>query len=276
MRYLISYFIINRCGWRGAFLVIGGLTFNMVVAGALLRPLPKKQKQPGKRLQDDFRMKELEKDVTDVDTTDQLSTLQRFWRALTVSLGLRLLHTEKYLLIYMAGFVLFRISSSAWSLFLVSYALSKGLTPLEAALLSSFGGLGNLLGRIVNGPIIDWKIITAAGMWSLLAFTTAVGFALHAYVNSFVGLSVLSVVTGMCLGARYSVAIVVMKENVRDMMAFKSAIGWCFFFQGAGVAIGTPLTGESPGTGQGGCDGRGGQEGKGGENGEEEGGGSKS
>ena len=176
------------------------------------------------------------------NNTNGICSCRNCYTTTFTSVGFQILLKEKHLLLCYTGFLLWGIVYSGWTLFLVSYGVSKNLTSANAALLSSLGGLGTLIGRLAHGPFIDHNIMTGAQMYSLLSFFGAATLFSYAFVSGFAGLGVLSAIVGLCIGTRSILGIVVIKENVDDIN-FKAATGWSYFFQGVGTVIGSPLTG---------------------------------
>ena len=181
--------------------------------------------------------------VSPIQTDDKLTNNSKAkYYKVTTLMGIQMLCQNKPLLVYLLGFLLWGIVYSGWTLFLVSYAISKGMTPKEAVILSSLGGVGTLLGRLCHGSFIDRKITTGTQMFSILSFGCSLTMFLYGFANGIVGLGILSTIAGMCIGTRFVLAVVVMKEMV-DEAFFKEAVGWCYCFQGIGTALGSPLTG---------------------------------
>ena len=60
-----------------------------------------------------------------------------------------------------------------WMVFLVPHALDRGFPLDRAVFLSTVGGVGNLIGRIFQGPIVDRKLLTGVQLSIVLSIINA-------------------------------------------------------------------------------------------------------
>lgn len=107
----LNQYLINEYGWRGSFLILGGLMLNCCVAGALMRPLtgPATQSQP----------------VPQKPVSREKRTA---WETVNKYLDLSLFKHRGFL-IYLSGNVIMFLGFFAPIVFLSSYA--KGACPFN-------------------------------------------------------------------------------------------------------------------------------------------------
>ena len=66
------------------------------------------------------------------------------------------------------------VQFTGWHLFLVPNALAHGVPLVDAALLASIGGIGNIIGRAGTGPPIDRNIFSDTMLFALIHLSCAV------------------------------------------------------------------------------------------------------
>ncbi|XP_022088104.1 monocarboxylate transporter 12-like [Acanthaster planci] len=134
----------------------------------------------------------------------------------------------------------FSLSYLGFLQFLIPRAESAGVASQDAAVLLSLFGVGILLGRLVNGVLISWRLaaehVTTAGL-ALAGLTLLV-----ANVDSYAALAVASSVQGFAVGFLVAVMVVLTRRFV-GMANFAVGVALCSFSVGIGVLTGPVMAG---------------------------------
>ncbi|KAK2863110.1 hypothetical protein Q5P01_002643 [Channa striata] len=217
--------LVEMYAWRGALLILGGLSFNIVPCGALIRP----QKQ--------FK------------STEKVSSKSRFscsavLRQVSSYLQLQLLFERPYLT-YSLAIALLNIGYFVPYFHLVAQSRQAGFSEYEAAFVMSAAGATDIFGRIVSGWFSDlghFRLIHLLSLWTTLAGVFIILLPVSSLYGSYAALMLISLLYGFCSGALTSVsfAVVPMIVGVDRMMEALALLQ--LIESGAGL-LGTPLSG---------------------------------
>ncbi|XP_077977636.1 monocarboxylate transporter 12-like [Glandiceps talaboti] len=281
----LLHYLIELYGWRGAMMIVGGINANVLVCGALMRPLnttkrarkslPKqnymKRQRNNKPITSDHvdgtshlinkaipsseHMCNIDSETNNlnmskqacVNTENRESQKQRKSLKLKVrsavsQLRLKLFVENTTLSIicvaqFLEGFG-FMITLS----FLVSRAVSSGITKLNADLLLTVYGSVGLVARLCHGVIIDRKIVSPTRLLGLGVGIFGVAALTIPLTNVYGVLAVMAGVIGLCAGVYQSLVPVAIRECVGDK-DMGTAVGWDFFAMGIGSLLGPPAAG---------------------------------
>ncbi|XP_041034985.1 monocarboxylate transporter 13-like isoform X2 [Carcharodon carcharias] len=217
-------YLIDEYTWRGALLIIAGLMLNLMVCGALIRPLT---------LKEDL--------VCAVEPTgdpaccrgaggmifDLLDlTLLQHWPFLTLVLSITLINTG-----YFVPYVHF-----------VAHARSIGFDEYEAAFLMSVAGVMDLIGRLLSGWFSDlrrMRLVHILILWTLL---TGLSLIAIPFGRTYSVLMTINVAYGFCAGALTPVVFSLLPEIV-GIGRIYGALGLLQMLESVGGLLGAPISG---------------------------------
>ena len=134
--------------------------------------------------------------------------------------------------------------TTAWVVFLIPHGVSKGFPLSRAVFLALFGGIGNVIGRIAQGPIIHKRWLTSIDLTVILGTINAIALLVDPLVNHFTPiLAVNAFIGGFSLGARTTLFVVIVKQFFRSDQ-FPTALGSSRFFYSLGEPLGGLLAGK--------------------------------
>ncbi|KAG9473581.1 monocarboxylate transporter 4 [Eleutherodactylus coqui] len=206
-------------GWRGGFLILGGLLLNCCACGALMRPLepPKKEKEETKEVEKPKRKKLLDFSVF----KDR-------------------------------GFVIYTLAASIMVLglfvppvFVVSYAKDIGVEDTKAAFLLTILGFVDIFARPTCGIIAGLKRVRPYCVY-LFGFAMMFnGFTdlMGSMSNTYAGLVVFCIFFGISYGMVGALQFEVLMAIV-GTQKFSSAIGLVLLAEAMAVLIGPPSAGK--------------------------------
>lgn len=226
-------------GSQGALFLFGGLNFNIMVAGVILR---RRFDRMGIRQHphaDDIHNVQ-EQPIRDSDNTDSdsgvMELLRQFWVVPVKNPVVCFLCTTTF-------FHFFNVV--AWALFLVSLGEESGLSQSNAVLLASCGGFGALFGRFWSIILFSLKVTSPFqffGIPALVQFVSLIGIAFTK--KNFVLSLLMSFVSGMAFGAIGAgcSGVCALKTSKSD---FRPALVVMFISLAVGNQLGGGLSGKS-------------------------------
>lgn len=231
----LNQFLFNAFGWKGSFLILGGLLLNCCVAGSLMRPVGPKPVPPVK--------KDVEKGTG--DSSLHKNNKKSFWQTINKYLDLSLFKHRGFL-IYLSGNVIMFIGFFAPIVFLAPYAKHKGIDEYSAAFLLSILAFVDMFARPSMGLVANSKFIRPKIQYffSFAVFYNGVCHILCPLATNYTGLVIYAVFFGFAFGMVSSVLF----ETLMDLVGaarFSSAVGLVTIVECCPVLIGPPLGGKN-------------------------------
>ncbi|XP_036615175.1 monocarboxylate transporter 2 [Trichosurus vulpecula] len=229
-----NQFLFNHFGWKGSFLILGGLLLNCCVAGSLMRPVGPKQASA---------KKDAERAVGETSVQKNVNK-QSGWQTINKYLDLTLFKHRGFL-IYLSGNVIMFVGFFAPIVFLAPYAKHKGIDEYSAAFLLSILAFVDMFARPSMGLLANTKLIRPRIQYffSFAVLYNGICHLLCPLAESYTGLVVYSVFFGFSFGMVSSVLF----ETLMDLVGatrFSSAVGLVTIVECCPVLIGPPLAGK--------------------------------
>nr|XP_056719599.1 monocarboxylate transporter 13-like [Euleptes europaea] len=213
-------FLLDSYGWRGALMVVAGMSLNLVASGALLRPL-----------------------VLEGDQVRKGQAAASKWPATLATLfSLELLYHGPFMC-YVLAFVLVDAGYFIPYAHLVAHAREVGCDEYQAALIMSVAAVADMCGRIFAGWLADSGVfgrpLHNLTLWTIL---TGVSLALLPLGHSYISLVFLGICYGFFAGALVPLQFSSLIEIVGTGRML-GAIGLMHMLESMGALLGTPLSG---------------------------------
>ncbi|XP_041453416.1 monocarboxylate transporter 7-like [Lytechinus variegatus] len=157
--------------------------------------------------------------------------------------GLGIFRDHPLMILVFIECFLFCHSYHAWILYVIPNALSKGISPKRAVLVSVTGGAINFIGRLGIGFFWSLKCIRFDLWYSLMFLLSAVAFASNFVAESFGFLMALSACYDLFMGAMIMSQFQLVYNTVGEV-DYKTGISVFFF----GFGLSGPITGAIFGT----------------------------
>uniref|UniRef100_A0A671T2D8 Solute carrier family 16 member 5b n=1 Tax=Sinocyclocheilus anshuiensis TaxID=1608454 RepID=A0A671T2D8_9TELE len=225
---LLANYLLSSFGWRGSFLVLGGVLLNRCVCGAVMRPLGAKPKMEARTGQ--MNNRQLKTNCLPISQEREglkgrlqatLSTIMSF---LCRHMAFDLLCSNPYFCAYALGLSWMMLGFVVSLVYLVPYATAYGMEQDRAALLMAILGLINITVRPVTALVFGLPRFRGSHNFAYL-FATAV------LIN---GLS--NCICGMATSFPVLLAYVIMSR-------FPSALGLISIMESIMLLLGPPLAG---------------------------------
>ena len=224
--------LLESYGWRGTMVLLAAINLHSVLVGALVKRPPHVVYTPLNNSEDTRTNPPDRNRMTDV-----CSYVSDVVKACIFQMYASFAQ-------YQAMFLIFGVGMGAWVLFLVPDSLDKGISFSAAAFLSTIGGLGHFFGRLIQGLIINCRLVTDLQLFGLMSVTSAISFLADPWLTSYIFLAISAFNVGFATGAQYTLTLSLTKEIVKDDDLVLAAIGWTNLFIGFGKMAGGPLVGK--------------------------------
>lgn len=230
----LNQFLFNVFGWKGSFLILGGLLLNCCVAGSLMRPVGPTPAPAAK--------KDVEKGKSEsaLHKNDKKSAWQTINKYLDLSL-----FKHRGFLIYLSGNVIMFLGFFAPIVFLAPYAKHKGIDEYSAAFLLSILAFVDMFARPSMGLLANSKYIRPRIQYffSFAVLYNGVCHIMCPLADDYKGLVAYAVLFGLAFGMVSSVLF----ETLMDLVGaarFSSAVGLVTIVECCPVLLGPPMGGE--------------------------------
>lgn len=219
----------NQYGWRGGFLILGGLLLNCCVCAALMRPLEVPRAGPGKGAGKG-------KGAGPQGPARRLLDLSVF--------------KDRGFLIYAAAASVMVLGLFVPPVFVVSYAKDLGVPDARAAFLLTVLGLVDIFARPAAGFITGLPTVRpyAVYLFSFAMFFNGVTDLAGSTAGDYGGLVVFCIFFGVSYGMVGALQFEVLMAVV-GTSKFSSAIGLVLLLEAIAVLVGPPSGGEAAGPG---------------------------
>lgn len=218
----LNTWFFDKFGWRGSFLILGGLLFNCCIAGSLMRPIGPKPKPADK-------------------TPERRTAMQTINSFIDLSL-----FKHRGFLLYIVGNIVMFFGLFAPLVFLSNYAKSKEIPREKAAFLLSILAFVDMVARPSMGIVANTKWVRPRIQYFFAASVlyNGVCHVLAPISVDYTGFIIYAIFFGFAFGWLSSVLF----ETLMDLVGaqrFSSAVGLVTIVECGPVLLGPPLLGKS-------------------------------
>lgn len=212
--------LLDTYAWRGALMIVAGMSFNLVVCGALIRPLTLKEDLSGPAAGNAGRL--------DMKTLSSLFGLHLLshWPFMRFVLAITLIN---------AGYFIPYVH-------LVAHAREQGFDQYQAAFLMSVAAVADLCGRLFSGWLGNCRAFRLGHILVTWTSLTGVSLMLIPWGHKYPLLVAISLCYGFFAGALTPVVFSIIPEIVGIGNIF-SSMGLLQMIESIGGLLGAPLSG---------------------------------
>ncbi|XP_027745099.1 monocarboxylate transporter 2-like [Empidonax traillii] len=244
----LNQFLFDNFGWRGSFLILGGILLHCCVAGALFRPIgaatasAQTQDALEEKITEDAMKMSSPTNVSMENKTDEeggKDCCEKINQYLDFSL-----FKHRGFLIYLIGNVLMFLGFFAPIVFLAPYAKHTGIDEYSAAFLLSVLAVVDMVARPATGIIANSKWVRPRIQY-FFSFAIAFNGACHLLcplASNYTGLVVYSSFYGLAFG----MVCAMLFETLMDLVGaarFTSAVGLVTIAECCTILLGPPIGG---------------------------------
>ncbi|XP_063077917.1 monocarboxylate transporter 6 isoform X2 [Engraulis encrasicolus] len=237
----LGHYLHREYGWRGSFLVLGGVLLNCCVCGAVMRPLVPRRRQPPKAATDPS--------CTGTEPSGKRGSVVRSWlkgalATLHKNMAFDLLLTNVRYRIYAVGITWMMLGFVVPLVYMVPYATTSGMEQSDAALLLSILGIMNIFIRPPIGLVLNlpWFKGRHVYIFSFALLLNGLSNAICCIGPSFQVLLAYVLVYGLSMAVVGSLVFTVLMDTV-EMRRFQPALGLLSVMESFTLLIGPPLAG---------------------------------
>ncbi|XP_010993615.3 monocarboxylate transporter 1 isoform X1 [Camelus dromedarius] len=239
-------------GWRGSFLILGGILLNCCVAGALMRPVEPKPNTAGKERSKESQQEAGRPDAkkgasdtnTEVNGRNPPKEKQSVFQTVNKLLDLSLFKHRGFLL-YLSGNTIMAFALATPLVFLSNYAKSQHYSNEKAAFLLSILAFVDMVARPLMGFVANTNCVRPQIQYFFAASVIVYGMChmLVPFSSSYLGFCAYAGFLGFAFGWLGSVLF----ETLMDLIGpqrFSSAVGLMTIVECCPVLLGPPLLGR--------------------------------
>lgn len=221
----LSSWFYNQFGWRGSFLILGGILLNCCVAGSLMRPIGPKPKAAVEAVSDDGEKK------TVMEIINSVIDLSLF--------------KHRGFLLYLIGNIVLFCGIFTPLVFLSNYAKTKNISNEKAASLLSVLAFVDMVVRPSMGTVANTKWVRPRIQYFFAAsiLFNGVCHLLATLAQDYVGFVIYSAFFGFGFGWLSSVLFETLMDLV-GVQRFSSAVGLVTILESVPVMLAPPLLGK--------------------------------
>lgn len=251
---LLANFLLGQFGWRGSFMVLGGLTLNCCVCGAIMRPLGTTRK--AKEISSRQMIPLPEADGLYVQHQRKHDGYRkRLQRSLSNAapflcrhMAIDLLRTHPRFRAYVLGVSWMMLGFLVPLVYMVPYATVNGIDQERAAILMAVLGLVNVSVRPTAAMLFGLKCSSKncrfVYVFAGALLVNGLSNVICAAGTSFTTLLAYVLVYGVSMSIVGSLLFTVLMETV-EMNRFQSALGLLCIMESITLLLGPPMAGNS-------------------------------
>ncbi|XP_029446013.1 monocarboxylate transporter 3 [Rhinatrema bivittatum] len=242
----LGQILLEKFGWRGGFLITGGMLLNCCTCGAVMRPLKAKRKD---KTEDKYEAKEMlaigkaEEGAADgtSDTTKKKKEKQKKSKKL---LDFSVFSNRGFVIYTIAKFLLV-LGLFVPPILLVNYAKDIGIPDTDAAFLLSIIGFIDIFARPACGIIagLKWVRPLVTYLFSFAMLFNGLTDICSAKASNYTELIIFCIFFGISYGMVGALQFEVLMAIVGSQK-FSSAIGLVLLIEAIAVLIGPPSAGR--------------------------------
>lgn len=233
----LNTWLYDEFGWRGSFLILGGLLLNCCVAGSLMRPIgPKPQPPKPETEAAEGKAAPAQPKKTVLQTINTFIDLTLF--------------KHRGFLLYLMGNVVMFFGLFSPLIFLSNFAKNKDISKEKAALLLSIMAFVDMFARPSMGLLANTKLIRPRVQYFFAASVLLNGLChVFAPLNvDYTGFIIYAIFFGFAFGWLSAVLFETLMDLV-GIQRFSSAVGLVTIVECGPVLLGPPLTSKTQGEG---------------------------
>lgn len=246
---LLANFLLGQFGWRGSFLVLGGVVLNCCVCGAVMRPLGAKKKMSKQSVNPLLKTNGHPAEEEQKGLKGRLqSTLSNIVTFLCRHMAVDLIRTHPRFLAYALGVSWMMLGFLVPLVYLVPYATAHGIEQEYAALLMAVLGLVNVTVRPTAALLFGLKRFRGSRhfvyVFASALLVNGLSNCVCGAVTSFHALLAYVLVFAASMSIVGSLLYTVLMETV-EMSRFQSALGLISIMESVMLLLGPPIAGEA-------------------------------
>ncbi|XP_010148814.1 PREDICTED: monocarboxylate transporter 3 [Eurypyga helias] len=243
--------LLEKFGWRGGFLIMGGLLLNCCTCGAVMRPLDMGMRRKTEKAQDKYEAKEMlpiggksEEGISTTDGTKKAKKAKKRPKKGKKLLDFSIFSNRGFIIYTISKFILV-LGLFVPPILLVNYAKDTGVPDTEAAFLLSIIGFIDIFARPACGMVagLKWVRPHVAYLFSFAMLFNGLTDICSARASNYTGLVIFCVFFGISYGMVGALQFEVLMAIVGSQK-FSSAIGLVLLIEAFAVLIGPPSAGR--------------------------------
>ena len=234
----LTQYIKDVFGWRGALLIIGGMSFHIVPCGLLIPPgksamvADQEERAEYTPINDEKKRVKGRAEYTPINMVNDEEERVNGSSFLNVVRHV-ISTTHLYLFLdvqftaHIIGWFAGNYSTVGWIIFLIPCMEKKGISAHKAVYLSAIGGVSSLLSRFVGAYLLDRKIIPNVFIFQVVSFAINGSLLVsHAFTDSYGVMVWITIIYGISGGFVW-IALYYQVKHIVPIDKVIPALAWC-------------------------------------------------
>ena len=176
--------LLDTYGWRGAMLLLGGISLHLVVCGALLRQ-PSTEKQNQESYQQVPSGEETKSTLRrDKESTSRIQLMKEVLMTIKRSFGISVCLQKPFWIPTVIA-TSNRLLHTLWSVYYVDHILNKGFSAEDAIVFCTAAGVAKLTAKLLTGPLVDRGVLKLRTLMAILLTLCSITLLTDPWMNSF-------------------------------------------------------------------------------------------
>ena len=238
---VLTQAFLDIYGWRGALLLLSGISMHYIPCGALIN------QRHGHDEQDEHKaplLPSIADNNSDTYLTKETSSsgcfkLDSLKESHDACCSTLLTNLPFIAQVFIPGFV-WGYTLTGWLIYIVSFAVSNKVSLRDASIVSTCGGIGQVTIRALL-PVLN-KLMTYRHLMYISSVLSAISLTITVFFNTFTGMCLMSLLFGAGVGILGSEVYIVIKE-VTKKSEYLSAVAFLNWIHGIAAIASGFLTG---------------------------------
>ncbi len=231
---LLTSWLLDIYGWRGTLLLLCGINTQSVVLSALA------PQRPPSKIESEEQLCILHTTQMSKEDTNKSFSIRGVLRNVLNTFNFQLLKSLQFVARIILPGITQGYIITCWMIYIISFALSNGVSMRESSVVATWGGVGVAIIRIPL-PTLN-KYFTYRKLMYAASLLIASNLAATTFVSSIIGMSSMSIIFGMSYGTLNTQLYIAVNDVVQKDQ-YLNAVSWYHLAHGFGSIVGGAITG---------------------------------
>ncbi|ESP01443.1 hypothetical protein LOTGIDRAFT_111664 [Lottia gigantea] len=233
---IVIAYLIEEYTWRGSLIILTGVSLNIMVFGALLRPVPMKAKTKIISKSEVPSISSNLETVVPLPNTDdrKMPYLKKL---------VKYILTDIDFLVYFVNNIFWNMGLGIILALLAEFCVEKGISKIDSAFIVTLNGLGSFVGCLTGGVLSNIKRLNSYYTFALVNVLAGVSLLLMPIFSGIHLYITLSILCGFFIGIILGYLLALLADILGPEL-FGDGVGVIMIANGLGAFLGPSIAGK--------------------------------